>query len=267
MIFSVSENDKESFGIYGIKNLQNNKVYVGQTGESFQRRFWHHRWKLKDGSHDNSYLQNAWNKYGEKSFEFFIIQVVTNTDELDDLEIKFIQLYKDLNLSYNILSGGGGRRGVPMSDHAKEIVGGKNREHMLGKRHSEETKAKMSQTRTGQTYNHYKVTNVLNDDLAREIKMRLINGEKATEIAKSLNVSYNSVNGILSNNTWDQVFVEGWEEFRRKRKTYSRKNLTKEEHAEIYNMYVNQHISSKQIAEQYGCAIGTVTRIIKQQLK
>ena len=267
MLFSISDDYKDLFGIYGIKNLQNNKVYVGQTGESFQRRFWHHRWKLKDNTHDNYHLQAAWNKYGEDSFEFFIIEIVNDIDCLDDLEIKYIQLYQEQKLSYNILGGGGGRRGTPMSDHAKEIVGNKNRQHMIGKTHSEETKRKMSQSRKGQSYNHYKCTNVLTDDLAKDIKTQLIKGIKGKEIAKSLGISYTLVNNILSNNAWSHIIVDGWEEFQENRKTYHRKNISNQQKAEIYDLYINQHIPSKVIAKRYNCSSASVTKIAKEYNK
>ena len=40
---SIYQNES---GIYIIKNLVNNKIYVGQTTMKFIKRFWHHRWML-----------------------------------------------------------------------------------------------------------------------------------------------------------------------------------------------------------------------------
>lgn len=125
MIFINQEKYKNNFGIYGIVNKVNSKIYVGQTRENFQRRYWHHRWKLNDGSHDNLHLQNAWNKYGEENFEFVVLEKIDDIGLLDELEISYINYYKQQNQSYNILLGGGGRRGVPMSEHAKKLIGEK----------------------------------------------------------------------------------------------------------------------------------------------
>lgn len=90
MDFINEELFKNDFGIYGIRNKINNFTYVGQTGENFQRRYWHHRWKLNNNSHDNQYLQNAWNKYGKDNFEFCVLEIVSDKDLLDDKEIEYI---------------------------------------------------------------------------------------------------------------------------------------------------------------------------------
>lgn len=59
-------------GIYTIKCIPTGKIYVGQTINL--RRRWHsHRWHLRKGIHKNGHLQNAWNKYGEDNFVFYIV--------------------------------------------------------------------------------------------------------------------------------------------------------------------------------------------------
>ena len=58
-------------------------------------------------------------------------------------------------------------------DEAKKIVGEKNRQHMLGKKHSEETREKMSKIRKGK-YVH-RQTDILNAELAFKIKQMLVN--------------------------------------------------------------------------------------------
>ena len=47
MIFVEESKFKKEIGIYKIVNLANGKVYIGQTGQNFQRRYWHHQWKLR----------------------------------------------------------------------------------------------------------------------------------------------------------------------------------------------------------------------------
>jgi len=56
-------------GIYRITNTVNGKVYIGSS-KDMAARCRNHRWALNAGTHGNSHLQAAWNKYGPESFEF-----------------------------------------------------------------------------------------------------------------------------------------------------------------------------------------------------
>lgn len=48
-----------------------------------------HRLALRRGYHQNNYLQAAWNKYGEKNFDYSILEI-TNEEKLLDAEQKWI---------------------------------------------------------------------------------------------------------------------------------------------------------------------------------
>lgn len=259
MKFINQEKYKDNYGIYGIRNKINDKVYVGQTGERFLRRYWHHQWKLRDNSHDNMYLQNAWNKYGEDNFEYVVLESVEDSSLLDELEIKYIDYYKKNNLSYNMLLGGGGRRGFRMSDNTKKLIAEKNRQHMLGTKHSEETKKKMSEARTGKRVN--KNTDILNEDIVKNIKLLLIGGKSASEISKELEIDYKLINNLISNNTWKTVVVDGWDEYRNSRKTYKR--LSKNDHKEIYRLHFEEGYTEVQLSEMYNRTIDMIKLILK----
>lgn len=259
MNFINQDKFKENYGIYGVVNKVNGKTYVGQTGERFLRRYWHHQWKLRDGSHDNCHLQKAWNKYGEDNFDFIVIEVVNDTALLDELEIKYIDQYKKNDKSYNMLLGGGGRRGFPISENAKKMIGDKNRQHMLGKKHSEETKRKMSQIRSGRHVD--RSTDILNENIVRQIKLMLINGKKAAQVAKELDINYKLINNLIANNTWQTVVVNGWGEYRANRKTYKR--LTKQDHKEIYRLHFDEGYSEIQLAKMYDRTIDMIKIILK----
>lgn len=73
MIQYKMENFK-NIGIYTITNLVNNKIYVGSTTNSFNRRRNQHFSLLKQNKHTNSYLQNSYNKYGDKNFKFEVLE-------------------------------------------------------------------------------------------------------------------------------------------------------------------------------------------------
>lgn len=62
-------------GVYLITNLENNKIYVGSTINSFKERWMAHIQKLRSNKHSNQYLQSSFNKYGENKFKFSILEV------------------------------------------------------------------------------------------------------------------------------------------------------------------------------------------------
>ena len=63
---------KKICGIYKIENKIDGKKYIGQS-VNIKERWYEHKYDLRHNIHDNSYLQNAWNKYAEKSFIFSIV--------------------------------------------------------------------------------------------------------------------------------------------------------------------------------------------------
>lgn len=93
--------------IYMIQNQVDKKVYIGQTNRTLEERTRVHKSRLKRNVHENKYLQFAWNKYGEENFVFDILQSC-NSDELDYLEVFWIQKFNSTNRSngYNFETGG-----------------------------------------------------------------------------------------------------------------------------------------------------------------
>jgi group I intron endonuclease len=60
-------------GVYIIQNLVNQKVYIGAS-KDLKPRLWQHKWMLRRNEHHNIHLQGAYNYYGEKNFEFAILE-------------------------------------------------------------------------------------------------------------------------------------------------------------------------------------------------
>lgn len=94
--------------IYIIKNKTNDKIYIGQTTRSLNKRIWEYKYAYNTNTFHNQYLSNAFHKYGWDNFEFSIIDTATTINELNQKEVKYIQQYKSNNrkFGYNIELGG-----------------------------------------------------------------------------------------------------------------------------------------------------------------
>ena len=71
--------------IYKIRNVVNQKFYVGSTTNKKQR-WTTHRKKLRQGKHHCHHLQAAWNKYGEDCFKFEVVDRIADAAHLQDAE-------------------------------------------------------------------------------------------------------------------------------------------------------------------------------------
>ena len=84
-------------GIYCIENITNHKTYIGSSKNIYQRLLKHFA-LLRHNKHQNAHLQNAWNKYGENSFRWFILELC-DSKELTEKEQYCIDLF---GAEYNI---------------------------------------------------------------------------------------------------------------------------------------------------------------------
>lgn len=93
-------------GIYSIVCLKNSKIYIGQS-KDIKLRWLSHKEELQKGTHQNRHLQRAWNKYGENSFIFSIIEEC-NEESLTEREQYWIDYYGGINSTntYNFRQAG-----------------------------------------------------------------------------------------------------------------------------------------------------------------
>ena len=93
-------------GIYCIENTLNGKRYIGLSRD-IRRRWNEHKSDLRNNNHVNTYLQSAWNLYGEESFKFSILEIC-DPIEVCDKERYYIEKYHTLSHEngYNLTSGG-----------------------------------------------------------------------------------------------------------------------------------------------------------------
>lgn len=141
-------------GIYGIHNKVNDKWYVGQSNNIRKRNLYELR-NLRNGvfhyNNSNNHIVQAWQKYGENAFEWVVLEEC-EIDKLDEREIFWIREKDSYRNGYNQTLGGGGSRGVIVSEETKRkmSLSSKGEKHPFwGKHRTEETKKKLSLWRTG----------------------------------------------------------------------------------------------------------------------
>lgn len=100
-------------GIYAIVNILNNKKYVGSTS-NLSKRYRQHFNLLVKNKHINIHLQNAYNKYGNASFEFWILE---QCDDIPDTLLLLEQKYIDSDGDYNICKIAGKTTGIKGKAH------------------------------------------------------------------------------------------------------------------------------------------------------
>lgn len=145
--------------VYEHKNKINGKRYIGITSQPVQRR-----WKSGYGYCSQKYFYNAIKKYGWDKFEHNILYSGLTDTEAKRIEQSLIDLYNTTSAErgYNITHGGDGSRGVIRSDETKRKIGDtlsghgvstetieKLRTASKGKKHTEESRQKISKSLTG----------------------------------------------------------------------------------------------------------------------
>lgn len=116
-------------GIYEIRNLLNNKIYIGSAVNLIKRKA-NHFSDLRLNKHRNTHLQNSFNKYGKENFKFKVL-INCFAEDLIKLEQDFINF---LNPKYNICRIAGSQLGLKRSVESKERM----RKAQSGKKQSDE---------------------------------------------------------------------------------------------------------------------------------
>ena len=172
-------------GIYKIKNIGDEKVYIGHS-LNIEYRWRKHVEALKAKRHENIHLQRAWDKHGKDNFIFEKIEVCRE-NELKDREQYWMDYYKCYNhdKGYNI---------CPTADQT--IL-------------AEETKHKMSlmaKKRLENPENHGRA--ILNWEKVKEIRrLYCEEGRMSSELAKMFNVVKQVITHVIHNKAWiDQKY-------------------------------------------------------------
>lgn len=131
--------------IYKITNDVNDKVYIGQTTMTLNKRVHLYEDEYKFSSRSRPII-SAMRKYGFEKFHFNVLKDNIKTkEELDSFEIKYIKKFNSANkkFGYNVELGGnsvGKHSEETKSKISQAQIGNKN--HMYGKRGSENVTSK-----------------------------------------------------------------------------------------------------------------------------
>jgi group I intron endonuclease len=228
---------KLNCGIYQIRNILDNKRYIGSSTNLSCRKSTHFK-QLEKNNHDNSYLQYSYNKYGKGCFIFEILcYTEKNINYLLLLENNFIKFYKsnERDWGYNLRKEVNNNFGTKRSEETKlkmslssagRKISEEGRSHMRKKHCSythkpftekhckniskskigipimtEERKYSLSKKEEGSSNFNSK----FNEDLVLLIKGLLAKNFSVRELSKIFCVDYSTINRIKLGIVWKQV--------------------------------------------------------------
>lgn len=139
------------FIVYKATNLLNEKVYIGLTSFSLNKRKREHYQKNRTKSH---HFANALRRYSRDVFTWEEIAYCKTREDAIFVEIFNIALYNSMNrkFGYNSTLGGDGiagrvpwNKGKPMLPHVRAALAANKGKGFTGGKHTEETRKVMSQ--------------------------------------------------------------------------------------------------------------------------
>ena len=232
---------KERYYLYCVTNLINNKIYIGKTNDPKDR--WRKHRKFARGgkkkySNDFSVIHAAIKKYEENNFKFEILEEFNNEKESYKFEtwwIDFLGSHKDLKKGYNLNYGGEGGI-LPSEETRQKLIAAQNtperkkqqselmkkrhkdnpgflsninkgQQYCKGKKHSIESKKKMSESHKN---NNHRGENIANSKLTNnqvlDIRKEYIKGYVSQkEIASKYGVSSSIISDIINRKSWKHI--------------------------------------------------------------
>lgn len=97
--------DLKRSGIYAIRNLINNKLYIGKSVNIYERIRNHINLLNKSSKEENLHLIRSWHKYKRENFEYIVLEDVEKINSLlKEKELYWILHLNtiDRNLGYNL---------------------------------------------------------------------------------------------------------------------------------------------------------------------
>jgi len=223
----------DGYTIYKITNIINNKIYIGLTNNMNKRWSNHKTSARKKYKNDYSYLHRSMNKYG---FNNFIIEEVEKVDTLNYARKREIFWIKYLNstnhdIGMNLTKGGEGTFGFRLPTEKCSFY---------GKKHTEESKRKMSEAKTGKNplskkqriKSIAKITGSKNigaklveDDILNIINDYVYNKFSIPKLSEKYKISKTQIARILNFKSWKAVTQNISDELKDKINKAKEKNI------------------------------------------
>ena len=182
--------------IYLIENIVNGKIYIGQTIRSLKKRIAEHKSDAQNHKKKQCpYLHAAIRKYGWNNFKFHILDTAKSQEELDTMEVCWIDIFqsRNRNIGYNLEKGGRGTG--RMSDETKLKIS----LSLIGTKPSIETRLKLSQSKRGENHPHARLTK----DIVKQIRYdHEVNKMTCRSIEMKYGIVHSSASRILSYKAW-----------------------------------------------------------------
>ncbi|UKJ82891.1 GIY-YIG nuclease family protein [Priestia megaterium] len=225
-------------GIYCIRNIVSGKIYIGQS-KSIKERKNEHLKKLRKRIHHNSYLQRAFDKYGEDLFQFTIL-TYCEENELNKEESYYISKFNstDKNVGYNLTTGGDS---FSFSDESLKKMSKTRRQLCQDKDYL----IKMSFARS-----------TIPIDTVKKIKEMLYKDYRVEYIAEVTSVSYNIVRHIKDIHSFSFVLPKYNYYIKHREEIYKKRRLKN-----FIRMYRNGY-SFVEMAEKFNVNQVTPYRIV-----
>lgn len=131
--------------VYLFTNLVNGKKYVGKTTHRYPCHRWNAHYRAAERGLSDTFFHRALRKYGRDGFSVSIVGRFETEADLSLAEQLFIQEHGSVAPGgYNLTTGGEGTSGRTHSETTRSRIRANHPRNWLGKRHSTETREKMS---------------------------------------------------------------------------------------------------------------------------
>ena len=264
-------------GIYEIKNVVDNKFYIGSSVKVRGRIREHFR-ELGANTHPNFRLQRAFNKDGKESFVFRQIEKVQEVKDLLKREQHWLDKTHACKNGYNICPNAENTLGCKWTKEQREkhkrLTCGKNN-GMYGRTHTEEVRERLSKFR--KNYKYPKEFCVTMSAVTKGEKNGMYGKNHCDKTKKIISNKLKARGGHFGKknpnygNKWTKKQKESLSQNIKirggfngeKNPNYGNTKIPKSEWREIVQTVLEKRTTVAKLAKEKGCSIQTIYKIIK----